>query len=117
MEEKIEDVGMTLNAYQDETDKTRDIGNTPKIIYPALGLGGETGEVLDKLKKVIRDKKGKFTKEELKQVALELGDVLWYIAQLSRDLGFTLEQVATMNIFKVKSRVERDKIHGSGDNR
>lgn len=117
MAEEYKEIKMTLNEYQVGAHKTRDIGNTPKILYPALGLGGETGEVLDKLKKVLRDKQGKISKDDIKEIAKELGDVLWYVAELAFDLGFTLEEIATMNLFKLKDRVARDKIHGSGDNR
>lgn len=107
---------MTLNDYQKKALETA-IYPTP-IIYPSLGLTGEAGEVADKVKKVIRDKNSDFSDENTrKEIAKEIGDVLWYCATLSNDLGFSLEEIAQMNYDKLKSRYERGKIHGSGDNR
>ncbi len=107
---------MTLNDYQKKALETA-IYPTP-IIYPSLGLTGEAGEVADKVKKVIRDKNSDFSNENTrKEIAKEIGDVLWYCATLSNDLGFSLEEIAQMNYDKLKSRYERGKIHGSGDNR
>jgi len=106
---------MELNEYQKEAKKTA-IYPSP-IIYPALGLCGEAGEVAEKVKKVLRDNKGLFTDEKLKEIAKELGDVLWYISNTASDIGFSLEEVAQGNIDKLKSRQQRDKISGSGDNR
>jgi NTP pyrophosphatase (non-canonical NTP hydrolase) len=85
---------------------------THKVLYPALGLCGETGEVAEKVKKQVRD--GVFNRHE---VAKELGDVLWYLANLSNDIGYNLDEVADINIEKLTSRKDRDKIKGSGDNR
>ena len=69
------------------------------------------------LKKVIRDNNDEFTDERKHQIALELGDVMWYAASLAHDLGYTLEEVCQMNLDKLASRMQRDKIHGSGDER
>ena len=85
---------------------------THKVLYPALGLCGETGEVAEKVKKQVRD--GVFNRHE---VAKELGDVLWYLANLANDIGYNLDEVADINIEKITSRKDRDKIKGSGDNR
>lgn len=87
-------------------------GSTTELSYLALGLGGESGEVLEKTKKLIRD--GKFVKED---VAKELGDVLWYLARYTNAIGYTLNEVAEMNINKLASRKERNVLAGSGDNR
>lgn len=107
---------MTLNDYQSLAMETA-IYPLP-IIYPSLGLTGEAGEVADKVKKVIRDKGGLFDNYDIKHdIAEEIGDVLWYCATLAHDLGFTLEEIGQMNYDKLKSRMERGKIHGSGDNR
>lgn len=81
-------------------------------VYNSLGLAGETGEFIEKVKKRIRD--GVF---DPKLAALELGDVLWYLSQLASDLGFTLEEVARMNLKKLADRKARGVIHGSGDER
>jgi NTP pyrophosphatase (non-canonical NTP hydrolase) len=85
---------------------------THKVLYPTLGLCGETGEVAEKVKKQVRD--GVFNRHE---VAKELGDVLWYLANLSNDIGYNLDEIADINIEKLTSRKDRDKIKGSGDNR
>ena len=85
---------------------------THKVLYPTLGLCGETGEVAEKVKKQVRD--GVFNRHE---VAKELGDVLWYLANLANDIGYNLDEIADINIEKLTSRKNRDKIKGSGDNR
>ena len=85
-------------------------------MYPVLGLAGETGEVADKIKKVIR-RNGEFTPEVKTEIARELGDVLWYVAVLSQELGFDLETLAQMNLSKLADRNERGVVKGEGDNR
>jgi NTP pyrophosphatase (non-canonical NTP hydrolase) len=82
------------------------------VMYPTLGLCGEAGEVAEKVKKQVRD--GVFNRHE---VAKELGDVLWYLANISNDIGYSLKEIANMNVDKLRSRKERDVIKGSGDNR
>jgi NTP pyrophosphatase (non-canonical NTP hydrolase) len=108
---------MTLNQYQAEAIKTATYGSGHSIIYPTLGLAGEAGEVADKVKKVIRDNNSVFTDEHKLAIAKEIGDVLWYIAADARDLGFTLEDIARMNLDKLSSRQARGVIAGSGDDR
>ena len=85
---------------------------THKVLYPTLGLCGETGEIAEKVKKQVRD--NNFNRHE---VAKELGDVLWYIAALSKDLGITLNEVAAINHEKLQSRQKRGVLKGSGDKR
>ena len=109
---------MELNDYQKKSRLTAlypDVGNNP--IYPTLGLAGESGEVADKVKKIIRDKNGVFDDSSKEAIKLELGDVLWYVAQLSTELGFELDEVAKSNIKKLESRSTRGLIGGSGDSR
>ncbi len=109
---------MDLNYYQRESRKTAlypEVGNN--TIYPTLGLVGEAGEVADKVKKIIRDKRGQFDEESKEAIKFELGDVLWYISQLSSELGYELDEVANANLQKLKSRKNRGKIQGEGDNR
>lgn len=108
---------MTFNEYQQEAIKTAIYGSGNKIIYPALGLCGEAGEVAEKIKKVLRDKDGIYSLEDLKAIQKELGDVLWYIANIANDLKIPLEDVARLNIEKLFSRRDRNMIHGNGDNR
>ena len=82
-----------------------------------LGLVGEAGETADKIKKLIRDKDGAVSDEDKELVTKELGDTLWYIASVARYLGVPLSEVASLNIDKLESRYQRDKIHGEGDKR
>ena len=77
------------------------------FIEKVLGLAGEAGETADKIKKIIRDKGGKITEVDRKEVAKELGDVLWYVAAISRNLGVPLSEVAEMNLEKLESRYQR----------
>lgn len=83
------------------------------IIYPALGLASEAGEVAGKVKKYIRDG-GEFPVEALKA---ELGDVLWYVAVLAAEFGINLSDVAQANANKLIDRASRGTLIGSGDNR
>lgn len=107
---------MTINEYQERALETAIYPNS--IIYPTIGLTGEAGEVADKVKKAIRDNNGNFDDEAFKEsVKYELGDVLWYVAALAEDLGFTLSEVGQSNIAKLEDRCRRGVIHGSGDKR
>lgn len=108
---------MNINEYQNKAIETAIYGKGNKVIYPTLGLSGEAGEVAEKVKKVLRDKQGVFSDEIKAELAKEIGDVLWYCAALSRDLGFELETICQMNIDKLNSRKARNVISGSGDNR
>lgn len=89
------------------------------FIEKALGLAGETGEVIEKIKKFVRDKDVVFplTFEEQVDLEKELGDVLWYLSAIAYYSGIELGDIATTNLNKLEDRKERGKIHGSGDNR
>jgi NTP pyrophosphatase (non-canonical NTP hydrolase) len=106
---------LSLNQYQERAMSTA-VYKMP-IIYPALKLNGEAGEVAEKVGKAIRDEDGEFTNTKKAELAKEIGDVMWYCAALARDLGYTLEDIAEMNLNKLASRMERGVIQGSGDNR
>ena len=110
---------MTFEEYQKKSRQTAIYPNKDNnFVYPTLGLAGETGEVVEKIKKVLRKDRGGVIDETLKQeIAKEMGDVLWYLANLSTELGLSLEKIATDNLEKLLSRQERDKLHGQGDNR
>ncbi len=109
---------MNFKKYQKLAHKT---AIYPKIgkdfIYPALGLSGEIGELLNKIKKIFRDNNGKLTKEIEGAIKDELGDILWYLAEVSTSFGFSLEEIANLNIEKLQRRAKRNKIKGSGDKR
>ena len=87
------------------------------LAYPALGLSGEAGEVAEHAKKAIRDDGGQVTEERRAAMAKELGDVLWYVAQLASELGLKLEDIAQANLDKLLSRQQRGVLSGSGDDR
>ena len=108
---------MTLNEYQKAALETAVYPKEYKVIYPALGITGEAGECSDKVKKVIRDNNGEFTDDRKREIAKEIGDVLWYCATLAHDIGYSLEEIGEMNVEKLRSRKERNKLNGSGDNR
>ena len=108
---------MTLNEYQKLALETAIYPKEYKVVYPALGLTGKAGECSDKIKKVIRDNNGEFTDEKKQEIAKEIGDVLWYCAALAHDIGYTLEEIANLNVEKLHSRKVRNKLNGSGDNR
>ncbi len=103
---------MNMQYYQKEAARTAIYKTEHSVLYPALGLAGEAGEVADKVKKILRD--DKFDRDA---IAKEIGDVLWYIAALCRDLNVDMAQVAHDNLAKLRDRQERGKLQGSGDNR
>jgi len=109
---------MTFKQYQTLSRKTAIYPNKGKnFIYPTLGLAGEAGEVAEKVKKILRDKKGLLDSADKKEIAKELGDVLWYTAQIATELKFSLEDVAKINLEKLFLRQKNKKLCGSGDNR
>jgi len=103
---------MGLNDYQKLAAKTAIYKSTHSILYPALGLAGEAGEVANKVKKMLRD--GDFDRQA---IAAEVGDVLWYVAALCRDLNIDLQDIAMGNLEKLYGRKARGTLTGSGDTR
>ena len=107
---------MHLSDFQQRSRATAvypDVGSN--LTYPALGLCGEAGEAAEKVKKAIRDDGGVLTPERRDALAAELGDVLWYVAQLATEAGLDLDEIADSNLDKLLSRRERAMLHGSGD--
>jgi NTP pyrophosphatase (non-canonical NTP hydrolase) len=103
----------TFNDYQEFVKSMKVYPERHAIVYPALGLAGESGEIAEKIKKWLR-KDNELDKEAL---LLELGDPLWYITSLADDLGYSLQDVIDANVSKLTSRQERGVLKGSGDNR
>ena len=105
---------MGMGEYQEEAKKTKLYPD--KILYPMLGLVCEAGEVAQKVKRVILC--GDDIDEETRsEIADELGDVLWYIANIADDIGYDLGAIALNNLSKVTKRKEEGKIIGWGDKR
>ena len=113
---------MSLDKYQkraaefDLFETTVDL-KSPGFLEKVLGLAGEAGEAADKVKKVIRDKGGYASDEDRQAIAKELGDVLWYLANVARYLNIPLSEIAEDNIDKLSNRKKRNKLHGEGDDR
>ena len=110
MEQKYEN--LNFKSYQDMAAETAVYKSEHQVIYPALGLAAEAGEVANKVKKILRD--GKFDRNA---IADEVGDCLWYIAALCRDLNVDMKEIAKNNLRKLHDRKARGVIQGSGDNR
>ncbi len=106
---------MDLNGYQLAAQKTSIYPTSAKIIYPALGLAGEAGEVANQVKKIIRDDDGQLTADRKNKIIDELGDVLWYCATVASDIGISLNTIAQDNLKKLTKRKEKCLIQG--DNR
>lgn len=109
---------MELSDYQERSRATAVYpGAGANLLYPTLGLCGEAGEVAEKIKKMVRDDAGVLSPERREALAKELGDVLWYVAQLATEAGLELDAVAAGNLDKLLSRRDRDVLRGSGDDR
>ena len=109
---------MELADYQQRSRATAVYPNAGgDLLYPTLGLCGEAGEVAEKVKKMLRDDAGVLTDERRAALAAELGDVLWYLAQVATEAGLTLDAIAADNLAKLASRSGRGALGGSGDDR
>jgi len=108
---------MELSEYQSLSRQTAEYPRAAWLAYPALGLAGEAGEVAEHAKKAIRDDAGEVSEERRAAMAKELGDVLWYVAQLASELGLDLDDIAQANLDKLLSRQRRGVLSGSGDER
>lgn len=120
---------MEFDEYQAQA-KTTDLGianmgevmtqrslNVPEFLDKVLGLAGESGEFADKVKKIMRDKRGDFSEEDRIAILKELGDVLWYVAEVSLYLDMPMSELAKMNLEKLASRKKRGALVGAGDDR
>jgi NTP pyrophosphatase (non-canonical NTP hydrolase) len=106
---------MRFDDYQRAALGTAIYAERHRVIYPALGLASEAGEVAGKVKKVLRDQDGDFGRVPIETIKDELGDVLWYVAVLAADLGLSLEEIAADNVAKLAARSARGTIGGAGD--
>jgi len=109
---------MELSEYQARSRATAVYPQAgDNLLYPTLGLCGEAGEVAEKIKKMVRDDDGVLTDERRAALAKELGDVLWYLAQIATEADLELDTIAEANIEKLSSRQRRNALQGSGDDR
>jgi NTP pyrophosphatase (non-canonical NTP hydrolase) len=106
-----------FSEYQRFSRRTAEYPREAWLFYPALGLAGEAGEVAEHAKKAIRDDGGSVSDMRRAAIARELGDVLWYVAQLASELGLDLDTIASENLEKLFSRQHRGVLSGSGDDR
>lgn len=110
---------MTFDEYQKQARTTNSMPNDSPVApyYFGLGLTGESGEVAEKLKKVLRNHDGDFSKLDLDDFKKELGDVLWYLAMLAQYFSLSFDDVAQANLVKLADRKTRAVIKSTGDNR
>lgn len=110
---------MTFDEYQKQAPSTL-------IPYPdelmdktimVLGISGEAGEISEKWKKLLAYKKGQIADDDIKEMAKEIGDVLWYLTVFADKLGLSMADIAQQNLDKLASRKVRGVQKGSGDNR
>jgi NTP pyrophosphatase (non-canonical NTP hydrolase) len=114
-------MSLTFNDYQSATESTANYpesgtGSVMALAYVGLGLG-ECGEFQGKITKILRDDNGIVTLEKAREIRKELGDVLWYVARASEELGYHLDDIAQENLDKLDDRKARGVLGGSGDNR
>lgn len=125
---------LSLNEYQEKAMKTC-MPSCDNMAYMLINLMAEIGELAGKISKPIRRETVVFRDNHLtpahlfeeddmfeftdmrEEMAFEAGDVLWQLAGVIKRLGYTMEEIAQMNLDKLKSRAERGKIDGDGDHR
>lgn len=113
-------VYVDFNEYQFRAKKTAQYPyryGVTGLYYTVMGLASEAGEVVGKVKKILRDDNGYISEDRKSQIVDELGDVLWYCAMIADELQVNLGYVAGKNLNKLEDRKERGVIKGSGDNR
>lgn len=111
---------MQFDEYQQLASKTALFDKDDKeyiLMLICLGIAGEGGEILEKVKHLVRDDKGVVTDDRRDGIKKEIGDVLWYLSQLARELGLSFDDIAKANIEKTHSRLERGMLKSEGDNR
>jgi NTP pyrophosphatase (non-canonical NTP hydrolase) len=110
---------MTFDEYQQQALTTVISGGNEfnDLLHWVLGINGESGEVAEKVKKIIRDKGGKVTDADKKELGKEIGDVLWYLAVFADHLGISFDDIANANLKKLADRQKRGVLGGSGDDR
>jgi NTP pyrophosphatase (non-canonical NTP hydrolase) len=105
---------MTLNDYQDQAQAFNIVEDSARSEHAFAGLVEEVGELASHRKRKAR---GDARPDSINFIKKELGDILWYVADLCAVYGFSLEEVASANLYKLKKRKENDTIKGRGDER
>jgi NTP pyrophosphatase (non-canonical NTP hydrolase) len=109
---------MNMDDYQQAALRTAAARDKPnELFHLLLGLVGETGEIAEKAKKIIRDKGSDFSQWDPEDIKKELGDTLWYLAVIADHFDLSLDDVAKHNIAKLADRQRRGVLGGSGDDR
>ncbi len=111
---------MDFDHYQKEASKFAIYANPGehyKLMYLSMGTAGETGEVIEKVKKLIRPTEVVISDEKRADLNKEIGDILWYVSQLALALGLSLNDIAENNLQKLTDRHQRGVIHSEGDTR
>ena len=106
-----------FNSYQRSASKFAIYPNQHKLIYPALGMAGEAGEVANKVKKLIRDGPENRPLTWREDISYEIGDVFWYCSELADNINYTLGMIAAQNLAKLQKRKDKGTLGGSGDKR
>ena len=115
---------MNLNEYQHEA---RLFAVNDDLLHFTFGLLEEAGEAAGILKRMFRDDDGYWDENSMldynisiqaaEKLKYELGDILWHVALVADNLGYSLNDIAQANLAKLQSRKARDMIKGSGDDR
>ena len=111
---------MDFDEYQQLAARTGFYGTEDRkyvLMYLCMGIAGEAGEVIEKMKKVVRNDKGVVSEEKRQDIKKEIGDVLWYLSQLARALELSFGDIAASNIQKLADRAARGVIKSEGDTR
>ncbi len=125
------DLPLSFEAYQTGAKKTAIYNKDARVMYPALGLAGEVGELGEKVlqmavcagkcanqvKKIIRDDDCECDTPRKHAIGKEIGGILWYCAAVASDIGLSLADIAQENLDILADRKKRGVIQGSGDNR
>jgi NTP pyrophosphatase (non-canonical NTP hydrolase) len=111
-------IALSFNDYQYVTGRhAKPVVGAPELTVRGLELCEEAGEAGGKIKRIYRDDGGVVTNARKAAIAIELGDTLWGVARIAHLLGYTLEDIAQMNVDKLQGRADRGTLTGQGDNR
>lgn len=118
----IKNINTFISEYSEFTDTTAQykdagLGTYNALSYVVLGLVGEAGEIANKTKKISRDDNQFITDIKREDIKKELGDVFWYWIRACKELNLDPHEVIKYNQKKLQTRLDENKIKGSGDDR